>query len=912
MNFYDYTIFPIECVYKAAYLFFYNYVHDYGIALICLSLFTYCLTHPLQNWAAKLQHAEKELQEVLSAQIAKIKSQYDGVERHNALKRLYKRYGYHPIMAVRSAIGVGMQIPFLMAAFYMLSELPDLDGVKWFFLENLKEPDQLFYGINVMPFVMTLVNILSAVTTEGFSRKDIKQAGLVALVFLILLYDAPSALLVYWTMNNLISLGTNILQRFLGSNLYTIKKCTCDIFTKLIRAEDKVYLVIIWAFIWTIGFWVPLDIFFRNTEEFWFGINDIFHWLILINVVVSVIAIVMVRLIKTKNILNVVGYVFFVLLLDVCIQSYMLNVSYGVLDGRSIDWGSYGSYGLYNALLWAGIIFVPLLLLFKFKLQQIVQCCAKVSVMLLIIQGTGLLYYVTSTDCIRARHESAIVTTRGLLDFSQDENIIVIILDTFDSSYMQELLNSDYGDTVRSVFKDFTYYPDTVGMYPTTKGAVPHIMTGEVYKNEVPFSDYIENAYDNNLLYKNLRENDYVVEGYSSPMFFPTQNRVFNNVEYDYYAIREKGRFFQDFYQLVIFRMMPHCLKKYFLLATENFAKYRSYEGGDLYFWGMNSFYKQLGDHNISINEKNKKFKIYHLQGVHPPYKFDESLQSNAEVRYGYLDVSKGCISLLKKLFVQLETNNVFRKSNIIVLADHGNKDMSQNPLLLIKNKDENHDFAISAKPVSYKNLNDVFEGMVAGKSISEDFFHDTMREYLYYVWDNDVKGKFLPSIKHMICKGEAFDIASYYFSGMKYGDNSDEYILGDWVDFSLAGNSLSYVIFGFGWQESWGTWTCAKKAEIDFLIGNIKSDLQLDIEYQTFNERQRVNCYVGDTQVAHFTATGIGEQCIYIPKKLVENERIIITLELPDATSPNSLGISEDNRELGLGIKKMRISEIR
>ena len=912
MNFYDYTIFPIECVYKAAYLFFYNYVHDYGIALICLSLFTYCLTHPLQNWAAKLQHAEKELQEVLSAQIAKIKSQYDGVERHNALKRLYKRYGYHPIMAVRSAIGVGMQIPFLMAAFYMLSELPDLDGVKWFFLENLKEPDRLFYGINVMPFVMTLINILSAVTTEGFSRKDIKQAGLVALVFLILLYDAPSALLVYWTMNNLISLGTNILQRFLGSNLYTIKKCTCDIFTKLIRAEDKVYLVIIWAFIWTIGFWVPLDIFFRNTEEFWFGINDIFHWLILINVVVSVIAIVIVRLIKTKNILNVVGYVFFVLLLDVCIQSYMLNVSYGVLDGRSIDWGSYGSYGLYNALLWAGVVFVPLLLLFKFKLQQIVQCCAKVSVMLLIIQGVGLLYYVTSTDCIRARHESAIVTTRGLLDFSKDENIIVIILDAFDSSYMQELLNSDYGDKVRSTFEDFTYYPDTVGMYPTTKGALPYIMTGELYRNDIPYNEYIQNAYHNNSLYTKLLNENYAIEGYSYSVFYSTDNPVFSNVEHGFYQISDKGNFFVDFYKLSMFRIIPHCLKRYLVSTTEDFELYKNYRDYQRYSWKNDTFYNRLREEKIRVSETSKKFKIYHLKGAHPPYEYDENFKSDSGVKYTNIDATKASCTLVKEFFDQLKSNNVFDTSTIIVLADHGSMNLCQNPLFLIKNKSEKHKFKISDKQFSYSMLQQIFLGILDGESIKENAIGVQDREFYYYNWDDSWDAKFLPVIKQIRCTGNANDLNDFQYTGIRYGFVDDSYILGDEIDFSVVDNNKKYLLYGFSGAESWGTWSITRRVFLEFSVGDVNYDLKLDLDYLIFNGSQRVKVVINGEEIADYVANKEEKKSFIIPQYIVRNGVITIALDLPDAKSPKSLGLSDDMRDLGIGIKKLCISEVK
>lgn len=72
------------------------------------------------------------------------------------------------------------------------------------------------------------------------------------------------------------------------------------------------------------------------------------------------------------------------------------------------------------------------------------------------------------------------------------------------------------------------------------------------------------------------------------------------------------------------------------------------------------------------------------------------------------------------------------------------------------------------------------------------------------------------------------------------------------------------------------------------------------------------MNCFIDNTQIANFILTGEGEKSIRIPKQVVKNGRILITLELPDGRSPKSLGLSEDIRELGIGIKRMRISEIK
>jgi hypothetical protein len=64
----------------------------------------------------------------------------------------------------------------------------------------------MLLGINLLPLLMTVINLSAAFLTPEYRLKDKLQAILIATLFLALLYGSPSALLVYWTMNNLIFL----------------------------------------------------------------------------------------------------------------------------------------------------------------------------------------------------------------------------------------------------------------------------------------------------------------------------------------------------------------------------------------------------------------------------------------------------------------------------------------------------------------------------------------------------------------------------------------------------------------------------------------------------------------------------------------------------------------------------------
>jgi hypothetical protein len=153
---------------------------------------------------------EKQLQDVLKPQIDRICSESSGAERHSRISALYKRYAYHPIYSLRMALGLFTQIPFLMAAYYFLSNYEVLKRQRFLFIRDLSRPDMILWGVNLLPIVMTLINMLSACIAPGFGRKETLKAWGIAILFLALLYTSPAALLLFWTCNNLWGLIENL------------------------------------------------------------------------------------------------------------------------------------------------------------------------------------------------------------------------------------------------------------------------------------------------------------------------------------------------------------------------------------------------------------------------------------------------------------------------------------------------------------------------------------------------------------------------------------------------------------------------------------------------------------------------------------------------------------------------------
>ena len=215
---YGVIISPIEFVLGIFYFVLYRVFSSEGFAIVGLSVVVTLLVLPLYNMADAWQDEEREKQRRMKGKLDEIKAAFHGDERHMIINTYYRQQHYHPLMQLRSVIGVAIQVPFFIAAYHYLSHLTVLNGVSFLFLNDLSKPDGLLkignFHVNIMPILMTVINLMSAaVYGKKLTGKEITQLVIMALLFLVLLYPSPSGLVLYWTMNNLFSLIKNIFHR---------------------------------------------------------------------------------------------------------------------------------------------------------------------------------------------------------------------------------------------------------------------------------------------------------------------------------------------------------------------------------------------------------------------------------------------------------------------------------------------------------------------------------------------------------------------------------------------------------------------------------------------------------------------------------------------------------------------------
>lgn len=214
-------IYPIKLILECIFSILYTSVFkgNVAIALAGLSLAVSFFCLPMYAKAEQLQQIERDIRKRLAPKIASIKKHFIGDERYYLLSAYYRQNNYHPLYSLRSSLSLLIQIPFFIAAYSFLVNLDLLEGKSFLFLNNFSKPDEFFsvfgININVLPIIMTIINLLSAyIYSNNLMLKEKFQLYITPLIFLFLLYNSPSALVLYWTMNNIFSLFKNLFLKF--------------------------------------------------------------------------------------------------------------------------------------------------------------------------------------------------------------------------------------------------------------------------------------------------------------------------------------------------------------------------------------------------------------------------------------------------------------------------------------------------------------------------------------------------------------------------------------------------------------------------------------------------------------------------------------------------------------------------
>jgi len=199
----------------------YRYTHNYGIAIIILTIIIKLLTWPLQTKSFDSMQRMQKLQPELN----KLKEQFkdDPRKLQHEQMLLYRKHGVNPL---GGCLPVLLQIPIFFALYQALSNAIELWGASFWWIKDLSLPDTVahlpfsipFLGnaINPLPLLMTAATIGQQIVTPHTGDKSQKQMMyMMPVIFLFLFYNMPSGLVLYWFVSQILSAGQMLYLHYL-------------------------------------------------------------------------------------------------------------------------------------------------------------------------------------------------------------------------------------------------------------------------------------------------------------------------------------------------------------------------------------------------------------------------------------------------------------------------------------------------------------------------------------------------------------------------------------------------------------------------------------------------------------------------------------------------------------------------
>ena len=182
-----------------------QYTHNWGFAIIVLTIIIKIVLYPLQH---KSNVSMKKMQRVapkMEAIKAKYKKAKTDAEQRNKMNmemmQLYQREGINPMAGCLPLV---LQLPILWGFYNLLSRAIELRGAEWIlWIKDLSEKDPTY----ILPILMTATMFLQTYLTPATGDPAQRKMFLIMpLVFGFLFKDFPSGLVLYWLVQNILTI----------------------------------------------------------------------------------------------------------------------------------------------------------------------------------------------------------------------------------------------------------------------------------------------------------------------------------------------------------------------------------------------------------------------------------------------------------------------------------------------------------------------------------------------------------------------------------------------------------------------------------------------------------------------------------------------------------------------------------
>lgn len=420
-----------------------------------------------------------------------------------------------------------------------------------------------------------------------------------------------------------------------------------------------------------------LEIVAGGVDSLNFTYSDIFGIVVGVGLICAVGLALLVSLIHGKPFDVVITLL---VALSVCgyVQALFLNYSLPAADGSALNLDEHMPITLLSSLIWIVLIFV-LLYLALHQRTATRGICMILCLGLVIVQGASALSVNPGEEAYSETRFTGFIGSEGLFDLSAQNNIVVFVLDTYDTKFMEQVLEED--PHALDGFTGFTFFKNaTSAMIPTRYG-IPYLLSGNMPNAGDDFNRYKETRYQTSTFIPDIKEAGYDIGIYSDSMMTdhltPYASNLHDKVELE---INTVG-ILSALAKASLYRDAPWVLKPMFWFYTDQLN--RSSLTGDMVPYTIDDprFFDQLKRSGLALNQHEKSFRFIHLMGPHYPYVLDENGDQVPEDSVSLLQQARGDLHILDRYFNEMRRLNVYDNATIIVTADHGEFYWKDGPL---------------------------------------------------------------------------------------------------------------------------------------------------------------------------------------------------------------------------------------
>jgi YidC/Oxa1 family membrane protein insertase len=223
----------LSAILKMPLIFFYNISKNWGVAIILLTILIkiifFPLTHKSTESTKKMQALGPKLEEL------KVKYKGDPQRLNQEMATLYKKEGVNPL---GGCLPLLLQLPIFFALYSLFSDYFVFRGATFIpgWINDLSAPESIFHfpegwsipivgwaDIRLLPFLMVGMTYLQQFTAQTPTQSNSQMKIMMyvmPLFFFFIMYNLPSGLLVYWTMQNVFTVLQQIFTNYVKPRFF--------------------------------------------------------------------------------------------------------------------------------------------------------------------------------------------------------------------------------------------------------------------------------------------------------------------------------------------------------------------------------------------------------------------------------------------------------------------------------------------------------------------------------------------------------------------------------------------------------------------------------------------------------------------------------------------------------------------